>query len=104
MPGFGAAKNLSFRDIVDLLVQSMEFLVGGGSDDAVDSCSGGLLGRQILGVNVFTYQIPGEYKMCRVCSARLFLVTHGLYAGVTETFPSASRVTYKKPFSIASSH
>jgi hypothetical protein len=63
MGNFGDAKHLSFRDIVNILVQSMELLVGGGPDDAVDSCSGGLLGRKIFGVNVFTYQIPGEYEM-----------------------------------------
>jgi hypothetical protein len=77
MPNLGDIKHLSFHDVVNILVQSTEFLVGGGPDDAVDSCSGGLLGRNIFGVNVFTYQIPGEYGMCRVCSARLVLVANG---------------------------
>jgi hypothetical protein len=77
MPNLGDIKHLSFRDVVNILDESMEFLVGGEPDDAVDSCSGGLLGRKIFGVNVFTYQIPGEYEMRRVFSACLFFVPYG---------------------------
>lgn len=58
LPEIGNIKQMSFRDVVNLMVTAMEFLVGGGPEDSIDSCSGGLLGKEIFGVNVFTYQIP----------------------------------------------
>jgi len=62
LPNIGDISKLSFRDIVDILVIAMELLVGGSSEDTVDSCTGGLLGITILEAPVFTYPIPGESK------------------------------------------
>ena len=54
LPNIGDIKKLSFGEIVKLLQQALEFLVGDSeSGDTVESCSGGLLGYP-----VFTYKIP----------------------------------------------
>lgn len=53
LPNFGDLRNLSFRDVIKLLEQAMELLVGSAEADTVESCSGGLLGKEI-----FTTKIP----------------------------------------------
>jgi hypothetical protein len=58
LPEIGDIRNLSFADVVRLLKQALEFLVGGEEEDSATSCSGGLLGKEFFGENVFTYQIP----------------------------------------------
>lgn len=46
--------------MVAILADALEWLVGDPDDGhSVESCSGGLLGKEIGGVNVFTYQVPG---------------------------------------------
>ena len=52
-PLIGKIKNLSFGEIVKLLQKALIFLVGDrNSGDSVESCSGGLLGKEIFGLNV----------------------------------------------------
>jgi hypothetical protein len=61
--GLGDVRKLTFRQVVEILGDALELLIGSNdadSENSVESCSGGLLGRKIGGVNVFTYQIPGE--------------------------------------------
>ena len=59
LPNIGDIKNLSFGEVVKLLQTALEFLVGDPDEgDTVESCSGGLLGKEIFGKNVFTYKIP----------------------------------------------
>ena len=59
LPNIGDIKNLSFGEVVKLLKQALEFLVGDPEEgDTVESCSGGLLGKEIFGKNIFTYKIP----------------------------------------------
>ena len=59
IPNFGEIKNLSFGGIVKILQKALDFLVGDrDAGHSVESCSGGLLGKEIFGVNVFTYKIP----------------------------------------------
>ena len=53
LPKFGDLRNLSFRDVIDLLNQALELLVGSEEADTVESCSGGLLGSDF-----FTQKIP----------------------------------------------
>lgn len=54
LPNIRDIKKLSFGEIVKLLQQALEFLVGDSENgDTVESCSGGLLGNP-----VFTYKIP----------------------------------------------
>ena len=58
-PNFGDIKNLSFGDIIKFMNLVLEFLIGDrDAGDSVETCSGGLLGKSIFGVNVFTYKIP----------------------------------------------
>lgn len=57
LPAIGDIRNLSFGDVVRLLKQALDFLVGTGENDSVESCSGGLLGKELFGENVFTYKI-----------------------------------------------
>jgi hypothetical protein len=60
LPNFGDVRNLSFRDVVRILGDALEFLIG---DEDVESCKAGL-----LGLDVFTYQIPGECGCSQVLS------------------------------------
>ena len=53
LPNFGDLRNLSFRDVIDLLNQALELLVGSEQADTVESCSGGLLGSDF-----FAQKIP----------------------------------------------
>ncbi len=53
LPNFGDLRNLSFGDVINLLRQALELLVGPAEADTVESCSGGLLGKDI-----FTTKIP----------------------------------------------
>lgn len=53
LPSFGDLRNLSFGDVINLLQQALELLVGSEEADTVESCSGGLLGKDI-----FTTKIP----------------------------------------------
>lgn len=53
LPKFGDLRNLSYSDVINLLSQALELLVGPAEADTVDSCSGGLLGKDI-----FTTKIP----------------------------------------------
>jgi hypothetical protein len=53
LPKFGDLRNLSFGDVINLLNQALELLVGSEDADTVESCSGGLLGRK-----VFTQKVP----------------------------------------------
>jgi hypothetical protein len=53
LPKFGDLRNLSFADVINLLNQALELLVGPEDADTVESCSGGLLGHE-----VFTFKIP----------------------------------------------
>ena len=54
LPNIGDIKNLSFGQVVKLLSDALGFLIGeSDSGDTVESCSGGLLGKEI-----FTYKIP----------------------------------------------
>lgn len=52
--GIGDVRKLTFKQVVAILADVLEFLIGSNEDDAVDSCSGGLLGQ-----DAFTYQLPG---------------------------------------------
>ena len=45
-------------EIIKLLKIALEILIGDGEDDSVDSCTGGLLGKEVFGKNIFTYKIP----------------------------------------------
>lgn len=47
LPNIGDLGSLSFADIVALLDVAMDMLVGDGDDDSVESCSGGLLGKEV---------------------------------------------------------
>ena len=59
LPNIGDIKNLSFGEVIKLLKQALEFLVGDPEEgNTVESCSGGLLGKEIFGKNIFTYKIP----------------------------------------------
>jgi hypothetical protein len=59
LPNFGDIKKMSFSQVIKLLKVALQFLVGNPADgDTVDSCSGGLLGKEIFGRNIFTYKIP----------------------------------------------
>lgn len=53
LPKFGDLRNPSFGDLIKLLNQALELLVGPEEADTVESCSGGLLGH-----DVFTYKVP----------------------------------------------
>ncbi len=53
VPSFGDLRNLSVGDVINLLQQALELLVGSEEGDTVESCSGGL-----LGVDIFTTKIP----------------------------------------------
>lgn len=54
----GCLNDLSFEDIVGVLDLLLEFLVGDEEGDTVESCSGGLLGKEVLGTNVFVKKLP----------------------------------------------
>jgi len=60
LPTIGNIKDMSFEDIVGLMEKSLEFLVGDEEDkaEALKSCSGGLLGKEIAGEKIFLYPIP----------------------------------------------
>ena len=58
IPDIGALSNLTFKDVIKLLQQALEFLIGDEEGDSVETCSGGLLGTEIGGTPVFTYPIP----------------------------------------------
>eukprot|EP00956_Cyclotella_meneghiniana_P043896 scaffold293011_cov142-Cyclotella_meneghiniana.AAC.1 len=59
LPNIGDIGNLSFGDVVQLLKLSLEFLVGDPDQgQTVESCSGGLLGKEVFGRSVFLYKIP----------------------------------------------
>jgi hypothetical protein len=62
LPNFGDVRNLSFRDVVRILGEALKFLIG---KEDVESCKDGL-----LGLDVFTYQIPGE---CDLQELSLFI-------------------------------
>ena len=57
--GIGDVRNLTFKQVIAILGEALEWLIGSSEDDSIESCSGGLLGKEIDGVNVFTYQLPG---------------------------------------------
>jgi hypothetical protein len=44
--------------MVELLQMALDFVVGTEEGDSVESCSGGLLGKEVFGTNVFTMPIP----------------------------------------------
>ena len=55
----GDIKKLSVGDVVKFMDIALGFLVGNREKgDSVESCSGGLLGKEINGKKVFTYNIP----------------------------------------------
>ena len=58
LPSFGDLRNLTFKDVIGLLQDALKFLVGEEEGDTVESCSGGLLGKEVFGEPVFTKQIP----------------------------------------------
>jgi hypothetical protein len=59
LPNIGDIGNLSFGDVVILLQMALEFLVGDPDQgDSVESCSGGLLGKEMFGRAVFAEKIP----------------------------------------------
>lgn len=59
LPNIGDIGNLSFGDVVNLLQLALEFLVGDPDQgDSVESCSGGLLGKEMFGRAVFAEKIP----------------------------------------------
>ena len=58
LPNFGDLRNLGFKDVIKLLQQAMEFLVGDNEGDTVETCSGGLLGKELFGTNLFVKKIP----------------------------------------------
>ena len=58
IPNIGDIRNLSFADVVRLLAQALEFLVGPGEEDTPESCTGGLLSKEFFGENIFLYKIP----------------------------------------------
>ena len=70
LPRIGGLRNLEFRDIIELLGQVLEFLVGAEVDQTPQSCSGGLLGMEIAGQAVFSYQVPSKWSalLCRFCT------------------------------------
>jgi hypothetical protein len=41
-----------------MIQSALGFLVGEEEGDTVESCSGGLLGKEVFGENIFTYKIP----------------------------------------------
>lgn len=49
IPSIGDLRNLSFKDVINLLQIALEFLVGPDEGDTVGSCTGGLLGTEIFG-------------------------------------------------------
>lgn len=51
-------KNLSFENVIDLLKLGLELLVGGEEGDTVESCTGGILGKEFFGRPIFTVKIP----------------------------------------------
>jgi hypothetical protein len=53
LPNFGDLRNLSFGDLINLLNQALELLVGSEEADTVESCTGGLLGGDF-----FAQKIP----------------------------------------------
>ena len=65
LPNIGGVRNLSFAQVVELLAQVLEFLIGAGADDTPTSCSGGLLGKEIGDQPVFSYQVPSKWSGCR---------------------------------------
>jgi hypothetical protein len=60
LPDIGGLRNLSLQDVVELLGQVLEFLIGAEADQTPTSCSGGLLGMKIADQAVFSYQVPGK--------------------------------------------
>lgn len=67
LPKIGSLKNLSFRDMVELLKRSLYLLVG---PDDVKSCKGGLLGHK-----AFSFKIPLlGVSVCSVAKGLEFLV------------------------------
>lgn len=60
LPKIGNLRDMTFKDVIEPLQLALEFLVGADDGDSVETCSGGLLGLEIGGSSVFTYQIPGK--------------------------------------------
>ena len=58
LPNMGDLSNLTFEQVVGLLKQALDFLVGSKEGDTVDSCTGGLMGKEVFGEPVFLYKIP----------------------------------------------
>ena len=48
-------RDLSFADVVNSLSKAVKFVVGDGESQSVESCSGGLLGKDLV-----SYQIPSK--------------------------------------------
>ncbi len=73
----GDVRKLTFRQVVDILGDVLEFLVGSNDDDQVDSCSGGLLGQ-----DAFTFELPGAFRSTTqqifAAMVLLVLVTHNI--------------------------
>jgi len=65
--GIGDVRKLSFAQVVAILSDALEFLVGDADDDSVDSCSGGFLGKE-----EFTYQLPGTLFLNALFSSPLY--------------------------------
>ncbi|GAX18396.1 hypothetical protein FisN_2Lh003 [Fistulifera solaris] len=86
--GIGDVRKLTFRQVVAILADVLEFLVGSNEDDGVDSCSGGLLGQ-----DAFTYQLP--VIGISVCSTASFLqvLVNAVEELLDETTTSGSKTT-----------
>ena len=65
IPSIGDLGNLTFKDVINLLQQFLGFLIGEEEGDSVDTCSGGLLGKEIDGT-------PGIYFLCALCCVKVF--------------------------------
>lgn len=58
LPDIGDLGNITFAEVIELLQLALEFLVGSEEGDSVESCSGGLLGKEFFGKKVFLFKIP----------------------------------------------
>ena len=63
LPQIGNLRNLTFKDVIELLQMAIEFLIGDEDGDSVETCSGGLLGLEVLGKPIFVYRLPGK-RLC----------------------------------------
>ena len=59
LPEIGNIGELSFGNIVNLLQMALAFLVGNPDDGhTIETCTGGILGKRILGKAIFSEKIP----------------------------------------------